>query len=111
MLKMTMVLEVLKLLNIQELLKRKVHFSIMASSGGQREATAACDREREGLVQSLPFSRWKEQTGPMMMMRGFDDDDGGQDDYHGDDHGRGWCNRCFHNRKSLTLLPGKTFLL
>ena len=60
---MTMVLEVLKLLNMQELLKRKVHFSIMASSGGQREATAACDREREGLVQSLPFSRWKEQAG------------------------------------------------
>ena len=34
-LKMTMVLEVLKLLNMQELLKRKVHFSIMASWGAE----------------------------------------------------------------------------
>ena len=62
-------------------------------------------------MQSLPFSRWKEQAGLIMMMRGFedDDDDDGQDDVNGDDHGRGWCNRCFHNRKSLMLLPGKTF--
>ena len=35
-LQMTMALEVLKLLNMQELLKRKVHFSIMASWGAER---------------------------------------------------------------------------